>query len=60
MENNFDGYKEALQRTIDSELDSMETFSPEMVKHIQKVYRELREQRRQWLEAKQREKEEQP
>ena len=39
-------FKDVLQKSIDFELDNMETFSPEMVEHIQEVYRNLREQKR--------------
>ena len=59
MDNTLNDFKEVLQETIDTELDNMETFSPEMVKHIQEVYRNLREQRRLWLEEKNKNAEEQ-
>lgn len=59
MDNTLNDFKEVLQKTIDTELDNMETFSPEMVKHIQEVYKNLREQRRLWLEEKNKNAEEQ-
>lgn len=59
MGNDFSQFKDALQTTINSELDGMMTFSPEMADHIQEVYRNLREQRRLWLEEQQRKREEQ-
>lgn len=59
MGNDFNQFKDALQTTINGELDDMMTFSPEMVDHIQEVYRNLREQRRLWLEEQQRKREEQ-
>lgn len=52
-------FKDILQKSIDFELDNMETFSPEMVEHIQEVYRNLREQKRLWLEQKNKKTEEQ-
>ena len=52
-------FKDVLQKSIDFELDNMETFSPEMVEHIQEVYRNLREQKRLWLEQKNKNTEEQ-
>lgn len=57
MGNDFNQFKDALQTTINSELDGMMTFSPEMVDHIQEVYRNLREQRRLWLEEQQKKRE---
>lgn len=59
MDNTLNDFKEVLQEAIDTELDNMETFSPEMVKHIQEVYKNLREQRRLWLEEKNKNAEEQ-
>lgn len=52
-------FKDVLQKSIDFELDNMETFSLEMVEHIQEVYRNLREQKRLWLEQKNKKTEEQ-
>ena len=49
-------FKDVLQKSIDFELDNMETFSPEMVEHIQEVYRNLK---RLWLEQKNKKTEEQ-
>jgi hypothetical protein len=52
MDNKFNEFKDALQYHLDTELDSRETFSEEMVEHIKQVYADMREQRRKWLESK--------
>lgn len=52
MDNNINEFKDALQYYLDNELDNRETFSKEMVEHIKKVYADLQEQKRQWLEKK--------
>jgi hypothetical protein len=52
MDNNLNGFKEALQFHLDNELDNMETFSEEMAEHIRNVYANLEEQKRKWLAEK--------
>lgn len=52
MDSNLNEFKQALQYHLDKELDDRETFSEEMVEHIKKVYSNLREQKRVWLEKK--------
>ena len=51
-QSNLNDFKEALQIQLDNELDNRETFSEEMVQHIKKVYADLWEQKRKWLEEK--------
>lgn len=48
-------FKDALQYHLDKELDGRETFSEEMAEHIRKVYADLWEQKRKWLEEKKKE-----
>lgn len=55
MDNNLNEFKDALQYHLDKELDDRETFSEEMVEHIKKVYADLWEQKRKWLEEKKKE-----
>lgn len=55
MDNNLNGFKEALQFHLDTELDNMETFSEEMAEHIRNVYANLEEQKRKWLAEKKKE-----
>lgn len=52
MDSKLNEFKDALQYHLDKELDDRETFSEEMVEHIKKVYADLWEQKRKWLEEK--------
>lgn len=52
MDNNLNGFKEALQFHLDNELDNMETFSEEMAEHIRNVYANLEEQKKNGLQKK--------
>ena len=47
-----DEFKESLQEALDNELDNRETFSDEMVQHINDVYRQLWKEKIEWLKKK--------
>ena len=55
MDNKLNEFKDTLQYYLDEELGGIETFSEEMVEHIKKVYADLWEQKRKWLEDKKKE-----
>ena len=48
----YDEFKESLQEALDNELDNRETFSDEMVQHINDVYRQLWKEKIEWLKKK--------
>lgn len=55
IEDSYELYQQYLNKMVNKELDEKETFSEEMVDHIKDVYKNLNEQREQWLNSKKKE-----
>lgn len=55
IEETYELYQQYLNKMTNKELDEKETFSEEMVDHIKDVYKNLDEQRQQWLDSKKKE-----
>lgn len=55
IEETYELYQQYLNKMANKELDEKETFSEEMVDHIKDVYKNLNEQRQQWLDSKKKE-----
>lgn len=55
IEDSYELYQQFLNKMVNKELDEKETFSEEMVDHIKDVYKNLNEQREQWLNSKKKE-----
>lgn len=55
IEESYELYQQYLNKMVNKELDEKETFSEEMVDHIKDVYKNLNEQRKQWLDNKKKE-----